>query len=351
VKSASDNLEQASQVMTFGQLDVSAETTVMGTTTAYAGFDAAAFAVGSIEGATVRLLAHYTAVRDGEASLLVRSGTNVLASTALDNSGKVDLTFDIPAQAISSNVGLALEIRYISDRECATPDRMTFVVDPSSTVTVVPGTNNRGGFPALPMAFTPDFDVAVENPGQIRFAAEAIRLMGQQTSLVLRPRLQPIDEALKSGTGLLAVADSERLGKLGLNPPLNPGVGTVDTINGTPVTEVDVNGPLGVVQAFAHNNRMVLAISTSGDDSLVDRSLGYINGLQGRWGGLSGDVIASGLTGPTVDLTIRAGGNLTPHAPPSTALKRWVWATAAIGLLVLGACIATVFVRHRRKTA
>lgn len=351
VKSASDNLEQASQVMTFGQLDVSAEANVLGTTTTYAGFDAGAFALGSIQGATVRLLAHYTAVRDGEASLLVRSGSNVLASTALDSSGKVDLTFEIPAQAISSNVGLALEVRYISDRECATPDRMTFVVDPSSTVTVVPGTKNRGGFPALPMAFTPDFSVAVENPGQIRFAAEAIRLMGQQTSLVLRPRLRQLNEAVRTNTGLLVVAESERLGSLGLNPPLKPGAGTVDTIDGKPVTEVDVNGPLGVVQAFSQQDRMVLAISTSGDDALVDRTFGYIEGLEGRWGALSGDVIATGLTGPTVDLTVRAGGYLTPHAPPSTALKLWVWATAAVGLIVLGACIATVFVRRRRKTA
>ncbi|WP_050899635.1 hypothetical protein [Mycolicibacterium rhodesiae] len=70
-----------------------------------------------------------------------------------------------------------------------------------------------------------------------------------------------------------------------------------------PVTEVDLKGPLGVVQAFKHNDRMVLALSNSGDDALLDRSLGYINGLEGRWGALSGDVIATGVTGPTVALT------------------------------------------------
>lgn len=351
VKSASDNFEQASQVMTFGQLDVSADATVMGTTTAYAGFDASKFGIGSIDGARVRLLAHYTAIRDGEASLLVRSGPDVLASTALDQSGKVDLTFDVPAQAISSNVGLALEIRYISGGECTIPDRMTFVVDPSSTVTVDPGTKNRGGFPSLPMAFTPHFDVAVENPGQIRFAAEAIRLMGQQTSFVLRPRVRPINEAVNANTGLLIVSGSEQLGKLELSPPLQPGAGTVDTIDGSPVTKVDVNGPLGVVQAFKHNDRMVLALSASGDDTLLDRSLGFINALEGRWGALGGDVVATGVTGPTVDLTVRAGGYLPPHTPPGAVVKLWVLATGAVGLVVLGGLIAVVLVRRRREAA
>jgi hypothetical protein len=228
---------------------------------------------------------------------------------------------------------------------------MTFVVDPGSTVTVIPGPKNRGGFPALPMAFTPDFDVAVEHPSQIRFAAEAIRLMGQQTSFVLRPRLRSLDEAVTSGTALLTVTGAERLGRLGLNPPLQPGAGTVDTIDGSPVTAVDVNGPLGVVQAFKQNDRMVLALSTLGDDSLLDRTLGYINGLEGRWGSLDGDVIATGVTGPTVALTVRAGGYLPPHAPPGRGVKLWVMATGAVGLVVLGGLIAIVFVRRRRGTA
>ncbi len=349
VKSVSDNLEQASQVLTFGQLGVSAEASVLGTTTTYAGFDASKFAVGSIQGAKVRLLAHYTAVRDGEASLLVRSGSNVLASTPLDDSGAVDLTVDIPAQAVSSNVGLGLEVRYVSAGECTTPDRMTFVVDPDSTVTVFPGTKNRGGFAALPMAFTPDFDVAIENPAQIRFAAEAIRLMGQQTSVALRPRLRRLEEAVHSGTGLLTVTGADRLGQLGLNPPISPGAGTIDTIDGTPVTEVDVNGPLGVVQAFKQNDRMVLALSSSGDDSLLDRSLGYIDGLKGRWGALGGDVVATGAAGPTAGLTVRAGGYLPPHAPPSDEVRLWAMATAAVGVIVAIAVITTIVVRRRRS--
>jgi hypothetical protein len=349
VKSASDNLEQASQVLTFGQLGVSAEASVLGTTTTYAGFDASKFAIGSIEGAKVRLLAHYTAIRDGEGSLLVRSGSNVLASTALDDSGNVDLTVDVPAQAVTSNVGLALEVRYVSEGECATPDRMTFVVDPNSTVTVIRGTKNRGGFPALPMAFTPDFDVAVESPAQIRFAAEAIRLMAQQTSLTLRPRLRSLNEAVRSGTGLLTVTDGERLAELGFDPPLTPGAGTVDTIAGSPVTEVDLRGPLGVVQALKHNDRMVLALSTSGDDTLLDRSLGYINGLEGRWSALSGDVIATGVTGPTVALTVRAGGYLPPHAPPGDGVRFWALATVGVGVIVGIAVIATLLVRRRRS--
>ena len=83
--------------------------------------------------------------------MLVRAGDAVLESTRLDDSGKIDMFLNVPTEAISSNVGLAFELRYFPKRQCAPlTDRMTFVLDPRSTVTVTPGVDNRGGFPSLP---------------------------------------------------------------------------------------------------------------------------------------------------------------------------------------------------------
>jgi hypothetical protein len=39
---------------------------------------------------------------------------------------------------------------------------------------------------------------------------------------------------------------------------------------------------------------MILAVDTSGDPTLLDRSFDHIRGLDGRWGSLAGDVVATG---------------------------------------------------------
>ncbi|MDA4103821.1 hypothetical protein [Mycolicibacterium monacense] len=348
VTSATPVLPKSAETLSFGELGMTPQAAVLGTTTLYIGFDAAAFAVGPIDRARIHLIANYTPVTTGDASMLVRSGSAILASRTLDQSGSVNLSADIPPGAIASNVGLALEIRYIPRQQCAALyDRITFAVDPASTIAVSPGTNNRGGFSVLPMAFTPDFDVAVDTPDQIRYAAQVINLMAQQSTIVLAPTVIGLDEAAKRGTGLLVVAPGDKLTQAGMRPPLlTTGADAVD-VNGSPVTGIDLNGPLGVIEAFSHNGRMVLAVGYSGDRALVDRSFDYIRGLEGRWSSLSGDVVATGAAGTTVNLTVRAGGPMAAQ-PASEGWKWWTWFTIALGATVVLAVTLVLVVRWRR---
>ena len=349
--SSREGTDLTSTVKTFGQLGISGQTSVAGTTTLYTGFDAAAFGVGPISGATVHLKAHYTPIAGGEGSLLLRSGDTVLAARSLDGSGTLDITGDIPAEAITSNVGLALELRYIPRQECAPlNDRVTFSVDPQSTVTVTPGAGNRGGFPALPMAFTPDFDVAIDSPDHLRFAAAAINLIAQQTQVTLRPRITRLSDAAGSGTGVLVVSGGRGLADAGLRPPLLPADGdTVDvgTAAGAANTLVDLHAPLGMVQAFTDRGRAVLAVTGTGDWSLVDTTLDHVRGLPSRWGSLTGDVVATGIAGQTVTLSVNEGDSM-PHQPaPSDGWRWWAWASvAAVGAAALVAG-ATVLIRRR----
>lgn len=337
-----------STVKTFDQLGITGQTTVSGVTTLYAGFDAANFGVGSISGATVHLKASYTPVQGGEGSLLIRSGATVLATHSLDESGTLDITGDVPAEAITSNVGLALELRYISRQECAPlGDRVTFAIDPQSTVTVTPGTVNRGGFPVLPMALTPEFDVALDTPDHLRFAARAVNLMAQQTMVTLRPRVTPFSEAATSGTALLVVTEGRELAEAGMSPPILPGDADTVDVSGATNTDVDVHGPLGLVQAFTHNGRSVLAISGTGDWSLVDADFDYIRGLPNRWGSLTGDVLATGAAGDTVALTVNEGGAMAHQPTPAQGWQWWAWlSAAAVGIAVVAAG-ATMLVRRR----
>jgi hypothetical protein len=278
----------------------------------------------------------------------VRAGDAVLASTRLYESGSIDMFLDVPTEAISSNVGLAFELRYFPKRQCAPlTDRMTFVLDPKSTVTVKPGTGNRGGFPALPMAFTPEFSVSVETPQQIRYAAQAIHLMAQQSTVPLRPNVVALEEAAGTGVGLVLVASSDELGSLGMNPPLNPAAPT--RVDGSTITEVDLKGALGVVQAFSQNDRMVLALS--GDAALLDQDFDYIRSLPNRWGSLNGDVVATGANDDTVNLTVRSGGYLAHQALPSDNWRLWMWATLGIaGAGAVAVAVTLVLRRERSKT-
>ena len=159
INSASNQITPTSSIMTFEQLGIAVSASVSGTTTVYAGFDGAAFAVGPIESASVNLRARYTPIADDQSSVLIRSGTYVLATERLGSSGFLELTFDVPPQAINSDIGMALELQYFSAGGgeaggCAPlNNRMTFAVDPRSTVEVIPGAADSG-FASLPAAFT-----------------------------------------------------------------------------------------------------------------------------------------------------------------------------------------------------
>jgi hypothetical protein len=350
VLSAKDDTTLSSNTKTFDQLGVTGQASVLGVTTIYAGFDVSAFGAGPISSAKVHLLAKYTPVGNGQASVLIRSGSTVLATIKLDNSGTVDITGVIPPEEIASNVGLALEIRYIPQQECAPlNDRMTFALDGHSTVTVTPGTDNRGGFPVLPMAFTPDFNVTLDNPDYIRFAAQAINLMAQQTSVTLRPKVTTFGQAANSRTGLLAVTNGAALARAGMKPPLVPNGASDVGVNGDPATDLNLNGPVGAIQAFTNNGRTVLAISATGDWSLVDASFDYIRGLPSRWSSVVGDVVATGPALRTVNMSVNEGGPMAHQPNPSVVWKWWAWLSVGVAAAALVIAATLLVIRRRRR--
>jgi hypothetical protein len=184
------------------------------------------------------------------------------------------------------------------------------------------------------MAFTPDFAVVVDRPEHLRFAAAALNLLAQQTGVTLQPRLTDMASAAGSGQGLLVVGPGDDLKKSGLIAPVTfEGGNTVD-IGGATETVLDLNGPIGVVQAFSHNDRMVLAVNGTGDWALVQRSFDYIRALDSRWASLSGDVVATGAAGQTVPLTLREGGAL-PNEYPGDSWRRWTLLSAGTAAAIL----------------
>ena len=346
VTSVTKTVPTSTDTLSFTELGINVQTTVMGTDTVYVGFDTTKFGLGQLDGAQFRLITEYTPLTAGEGTVILRSGSDILASGILDRSGVTELSGNIPAAGITSAIGMALEIRYApAGGECAFGG-MTFSIDPASTITVVPGAENRGGFAMLPMAFTPELDVAIQRPDQIRYAAQAINLIGRQASVPLQPSLASLDEAAKRGTGLLAVTSGEQLQRLGLRPPLSlPGAGAV-AVNGATVTDIDLGGSLGVVQAFSHNGRVVLAIDSTGGPQAADRSLDYIRGLDGGWSALTGDVVAAGDAGEVVNLSMTTRQAIAP--PVSDGWRWWTWSTLGLIAVGLPTLAGVVLVRRRR---
>ena len=130
---------------------------------------------------------------------------------------------------------------------------------------------------------------------------------------------------------------------------LRPGGPNTVDVNGSTATDVDLNGALGVVQAFTDKERTVLAVSGSGDWSLVDASFDYIRALPNRWASLTGDVVATGSAGETVNLTVREGGGLV-NEYPGDGWKWWAWLTLAMGGCAMVVAAAWVLIRRRRIT-
>jgi hypothetical protein len=355
VQSAVGLLTPTSTLMTFEQLGIAASPSFTGASTVYTGFDGAAFAVGPIEKVKVDLRARYTPTADDEASLLVRSGGYVLATRRLDQSGDLDMTVEIPPQAIRSDIGMALELQYFprggSAGGCAPlNDRMTFALDPQSTVEVTPGPADTGGFAALPAAFTPEFSVALDRPEMIRYAAQVINLISQRTGTLLRPQVVSLADGAASRTALLAVTGTEGgLARIGMPPPVAvDGSGTVQ-VDGAADTGARLNGPIALVQSFTQNRRAVLAIDVPDRQELADKNIDYIRGLDNGWSSLSGDVVATGAAGDTVTLTVRTEQQLGDRADDKAGWKWSVMATVAVAAGAAAVLFRGLILRRRQN--
>ena len=118
--------------------------------------------------------------------MIAAAGGVVLDTIRLDRSGHVDTKFTIPAEIAARNPGLVLTVAYEPGAGGCTPRTvpMNFQVDPTSTASVKPGgAVAMGGFAALPQAFIPTFQVAMDgtDPDELLHAATIAGLIQQMS--------------------------------------------------------------------------------------------------------------------------------------------------------------------------
>ncbi|WP_233716451.1 hypothetical protein [Mycolicibacterium vinylchloridicum] len=338
---------------TFGQLQMTGNVDVLRTATLTVGADRAALSDGRIDSVRVHLLADYTPVpKEDSATVMVRAGNTVVFNSALNDSGRLDATFDLPGQALTERIVLNFALTYTPRMICSPMIApITFQLDPRSTVSPHRGGHATGGFRSLPSEFSPNFLVALDGsgPGQLGYATRLVVDMARTTSADLTPRVVDLKSAAESKVGALIVANSTTLEQTTLNPPITGDQSSV-SLDLPTVLRADVGSGLGSIQAFADapRDRTVVLVTTTANWSLVDPLFGYIEQLPDGWSQLTGDVLAAGAQGVPAGVSIRDTRVATAPAQSSSALPVGT-VLGLLGAFALGIAVAWLWLRLIRR--
>lgn len=342
----------ASDEMTFQQLGISGEASVLRTAQFSTGVDRSTFG-SRISGMTVHLLATHTPVSATDsASVTVSVGGQAVYTAPLRDTGRLDATFEVPAEFLRQRVVFDVDLTF-SPRQLCSPTiaPVTFQLDPRSTITVQRGGDAAGGFGAVPSEFAPEFLVALDgtNPNQLDYATRIVADIAQRTGTPLMPRVVDVKAAAGATSGALIVANNATLEPTSLRPPVT-GKSADTQVDLSDPLRADIANGLGSIQVFADQprNRTVALVTTSGAWSLVNPLFGYIDQLPDGWSSLTGDVLAAGAAGTVTDLTVGPGvveASAADDGGAPTAL--WIaLGCAAVAVALIGGLLW----RRRRAT-
>lgn len=341
--------------LTFGELSMTGSTDVIRSASMSVGVGRASLGSDRIDGVKVHLLADYAPVaRDDAAAVVIRSGGEVVYRAALDNTGRLDATFDLDSKKIGQYITLDMALTYTPHEACGLLIPLTFEVNPQSTLTVHRGGPPLDGFGAIPSEFSPKFMVAMDGsaPNQLATAARLVVSVARFASTPVTPEVVDLNTAAGANTGAVILANSAALKGTSLKPPIG-GDGTAIDFELPTVLRASIKGGLGSIQAFADRprDRSVLLVTTTGPWTLVDPVFSYLEGVGGDFSKLTGDVLAAGVGGEPVNLAIRAtqdAAYATETSAQSSSRNVLIGAGAAVAALV--GLAGAVLWRRRRTT-
>lgn len=340
--------------LTFSQVNMTGKINVLQSATLTVGVDRASLGNGRVDSVQVHLLADYTPVpKDATATVLIRSMGFVVYRAELDETGRLDATFDLERQTMNQYVNLEFALTYSPHEACGPLTApISFQVDPRSTLTVHRGGTPLDGFGAVPSEFSPKFLVAFDgtDSNQLGFAARVVAAIARLTGRQLTPQVVDPKIAADASTGALIVASSATISKTALNPPLS-GDGNAVDVNLPTALRANINDGLGSVQAFADSprNRSVVLVTTTAAWTLVEPLFSWIDGLKGGWAALTGDVLAAGAAGIPSDIAVGAAADASAGPPSLHPMNPWIPRAAWAALIAIVGVIATVWWFSRRR--
>ncbi len=340
--------------VTFSQLGIGGTTTFSGSSQLAFGVDETALG-GVASSMAVTLQAAYTPVESGaKATVQVVVGGVTLASQLLDGSGTLDLPFTIPSALIQRTTNVLVNLQYFpAGFNCASAGRtMNFTIDPRSNIQVTNASGGQGGFPHVPQALIPTFQVAFGDPSATELSAAVQTVAGLQriSTTLLHPTVTPLSTATGNNAPLLLVATSSEIPS-SIVPPLS-GVGTsAFKVDDADKGQFSMGSKVASLQVFdqTSNNRTVVLATTTGTWALSDSLFAALGNTASTWGNLTGDVAAVGPSGNLVNLTVNAGGP-QKFTAAAKSHKKLYEAVAAVVILLIVIAVLWAALRYRRRT-
>jgi len=342
---------------TFSQLGLSGAVTFAGTQRIDLGLSETALG-GVVASMAIDLRAHYSPLEAGaKGEVEVGVAGAVLAAQALSNSGALELPFTIPSALVTRVTALTVTVSYFpASFTCTGITRtMAFTVDPRSTVIPAIDAGAAGGFPSLPQALVPTFEVALATPSASELGAAVQTLCGIQrlASVPLHPTVVSLASALQSAQPLVVVGTAASLAP-SFTPPLgNPTAGTF-VVHRAGGGQFTMDAPVAAVEVFADvaHSRPVVEVTTTSTWALADRLFAWLGTSPARWASLSGDVVATSSVGTPVNLTIAAGGPqvFLPDAAGASAATLVAVGLFCLVLVALLLWLALLLSRRRSST-
>ncbi|OBG46510.1 hypothetical protein A5669_06615 [Mycolicibacterium fortuitum] len=341
--------------LTFGELGMTGSTDVIRSASMSVGVGRTSLGSDRLDGVTVHLLADYAPVaRDDAAAVMIRSGGEVVYRAALDNTGRLDATFELDSLKIGQYITLDMALTYTPHEACGLLIPLTFEVNPQSTLSVHRGGAPLDGFGAIPSEFSPKFMVAMDGsaPNQLATAARLVASIARFAGTAVTPEVVGLNTAVGANTGAVILANSASLKETSLRPPIG-GDGTAIDFELPTVLRASIKGGLGSIQAFADrpHDRSVLLVTTTGPWTLLDPVFSYLEGVGGDFSKLTGDVLAAGVGGEPVNVAIRATENAADTAESSAQPgSRNLLIGAVVAVAALIGVAGALLWRRRRAT-
>ena len=353
IDKAGSNRASDADEMSFGQLNLTGESSVLRTSKFTVGVDRSALGART-DNLQVHLLATYTPVASlDSASLVVSVNDQTVYSSPLDDSGRVDAVFQVPGQFLRQRTNFDFDLTFSPRQLCSpTTAPLLFKLDPRSTLTMRRGGPPLGGFSAVPSEFSPEFLVALDgsNPNQLGYATRVLASIARQSGTALMPRVVDVKAAAGASDGALIVANSATLKLMSMRPPIG-GESSDVQLDLRNELRVDIDRGLGSIQVFADQprQRTVVLVTTSGAWSLMEPLLGYLDQVPGGWSGLDGNTLAAGAAGVVTDLSI--GPDDVASAAAQDGTDRRAWLTIGAGCVALAVFGLTGVLWWRRRRA
>jgi hypothetical protein len=355
VEAAGSGFRPDADEMSFGELKLTGESSVLRTAKFTVGVDRSTMGA-RVDGLQVHLLATHTPVSSADsASLMVSVNGQAVYTTALRDGGRVDAVFDVPGEFLKQRVNFDFDLTF-SPRQLCSPTiaPMTFELDPSSTLTLRRGGQPLGGFGAVPSELSTEFLVALDGsgPSQLDYASRVVADIARQTDAPLMPRVVNVKDAADATTGALIVANAATLRSTSMRPPIGGESSDVQVALRDEL-RVDIDRGIGSIQVFADRprDRTVVLVTSSGAWSLVEPVLSHVDQLPNGWSSVDGDVLAAGAQGSVTELTIGSEDIAQDEARDGADWSTWL----AIGAGLLTAAAlglgAVLWWRRRRGEA